>query len=55
LQGFVPQLIDHLLAQLLGMDEAGVEHEFTDEERMTLTINNNCLYQHQVLHINYST
>jgi len=37
------------------MDQAGVEHEFTDEERMTLIINNNCLYQHQVLHINYTT
>jgi hypothetical protein len=55
LQGFVPQLIDHLLARLLGMDEAGVEHEFTDEERMTLTIDNNRLYQHQVLRINYTT
>jgi hypothetical protein len=40
-QGFVPQLIDHLLARLLGMDKAGVEHEFTDQERMTLTIDSN--------------
>jgi hypothetical protein len=37
------------------MDQAGVKHEFTDEERMTLTIDNNCLYRHQVLHINYTT
>ena len=44
LQAFIPQLIDHLLAQLLGMDQAGVEHEFTYEERMSLTIDNHCLY-----------
>ena len=37
------------------MDQAGVEHEFTDEERMTLTIENNRLYRHQVLRINYTT
>jgi hypothetical protein len=55
LQGFVPQLIDHLLARLLGMDQAGVEYEFTDEERMTLTIDNNRLYRHQVLRINYTS
>jgi hypothetical protein len=55
LQGFVPQLIDHLLARLLGIDHAGVEHEFTEEERMTLTIDNNRLYRHQVLRINYTT
>jgi len=55
LQAFVPQLIDHLLARLLGMDQAGVEHEFTDEERMSLTIDNHRLYRHQVLRVNYTT
>jgi len=37
------------------MDQAGVEHEFTDEERMILTIDNNRLYQHQVLRLDYTT
>jgi hypothetical protein len=55
LQVFLPQLIDHLFAQLLGMVQAGVKHEFKDEERMSLTIDNNCLYQHQVLSVNYTT
>ena len=44
LQNFVPRLIDHLLAQLLGIDHAGVEHEFTDEERLMITIDNNRFY-----------
>src|SRR6266704_5417231 len=55
LQAFVPQLIDHLLARLLRMDQAGVKHEFTDEERMLLTIDNHHLYRYQVLHVNYTT
>jgi hypothetical protein len=37
------------------MDQAGVEHKFTDEERMSLTIDNNRLYRHQVLRVNYTT
>jgi hypothetical protein len=37
------------------MDQAGIEHEFTDEERMTISIHNNRLYQHQVLRVNYTT
>ena len=55
LQNFVPRLIDHLLARLLGMDHAGVEHEFTDEERLMITIDNNRFYRHQELRVNYTT
>jgi hypothetical protein len=55
LQNFLPRLIDHLLARLLGMDHAGVEHEFTDEERLMITIDNNRFYRHQELRLNYTT
>ena len=37
------------------MDQIGVEHEFTDEERATLIIENHRLYQHCVLRVNYTT
>jgi len=55
LQNFVPQLLNHLLARLLELDRDGTEQEFSDEERATIIIENNRLFCHQVLRINYTT
>ena len=37
------------------MDQIGIEHEFTDEERASLIIENHRLYRHLVLRVNYTT
>ncbi|KAH7918173.1 hypothetical protein BV22DRAFT_1025018, partial [Leucogyrophana mollusca] len=52
---FIPRLKDHLLARLLGMQYDGDEHDFTDEQRDTVIIKRNKLYEHKVLRVNYTT
>ncbi|THH09784.1 hypothetical protein EW146_g8583 [Bondarzewia mesenterica] len=54
-QNFLPQLIDHLLARFLGLAYDGDEYEFTDEQRGLLQIDQNRLYEHSVLRVNYTT
>jgi hypothetical protein len=50
-QNFVPDLKDHLLGRMRGTPDA----EFTDADRQTLIIENNRIFSHKVLRINYTT
>jgi hypothetical protein len=56
-QDFLPQLKNHLLARIIGLNSAGEEPEmdFTSAERNTITFVNNRLYRHKVLRVNYTT
>jgi len=52
LQEFIPKLKDHLLGQMLGHDFEGDDDiEFSNEERNTIHILNNCIYSTKVLHV----
>ncbi|KAF9548000.1 hypothetical protein CPC08DRAFT_591470, partial [Agrocybe pediades] len=52
LQGFLPKLKDHLLCRLLGLENLGA---FTDEQRNTVKIEDDSLFRHKVLRVNYTT
>ncbi|KAK2459860.1 hypothetical protein APHAL10511_008124 [Amanita phalloides] len=54
-KNFLPQLLDHLLSRLLGTEYDGGEVAFSSTERSTVTICNNLVYSHKVLHVNYTT
>jgi hypothetical protein len=54
-QDFLPQLKNHLLSRLLGYKYDGDELPFTVTERRTVIIENDLLYRHNVLRINYTT
>ncbi|KAF9565460.1 hypothetical protein CPC08DRAFT_621472, partial [Agrocybe pediades] len=51
LEDFVPKLKDHLLSRLLNSNDA----IFTNEQRNSVKIDNDSLYCHKVLRINYTT
>lgn len=48
-------LRDHLLARVKGLRSLGIDHEFTDSERLKLSIKNDTIYWHQTMRINYTT
>src|SRR6266487_3624509 len=52
LQDFQTLLTDHLLSRILNDTS---DREFTDQERRSVLIRNNHIFQHQVLRINYTT
>ncbi|KIL66687.1 hypothetical protein M378DRAFT_63514, partial [Amanita muscaria Koide BX008] len=52
---FLPRLLDHLLARLLGIAYDGDEATFPSAARSTITIRNNAIYSHQVVRVNYTT
>ncbi|KIL55572.1 hypothetical protein M378DRAFT_90703 [Amanita muscaria Koide BX008] len=54
-KGFLPRLLDHLLARLLGIAYDGDEATFPSAARSTVTICNNLIYSHQVVRVNYTT
>jgi hypothetical protein len=54
-QGFLPRLKNHLLARLLGHEYDGDELDFTVKERNTVIIEQDTLYRHKVLRVNYTT
>lgn len=54
-QDFLPRLKNHLLARLLGHDYDGDELNFTVKERNTVVIEQDTIYRHKVLRINYTT
>ncbi|KAH7909388.1 hypothetical protein BJ138DRAFT_1102735 [Hygrophoropsis aurantiaca] len=54
-EDFLPRLKDHLLARLLGIQYEGDEHDFTNNQRNTVIIRGNKLYEHKVLRVNYTT
>jgi hypothetical protein len=48
-------LRDHLLARLLGLEYNGDEHNFSDEQRGSITIAKNRMYLHSTFRLNYTT
>ncbi|KIK44191.1 hypothetical protein CY34DRAFT_80436, partial [Suillus luteus UH-Slu-Lm8-n1] len=52
---FIPQLKDHLLARLRGIEYSGDKHNFTDEDRDQILFANNKLHEHGILQVNYTT
>ncbi|KAK7007536.1 hypothetical protein R3P38DRAFT_2644843, partial [Favolaschia claudopus] len=53
---FLPKLQDHLLGRLLGRDFDGDSHDdFSAEDRNTVRIVNNRIYQTQIFRVNYTT
>ncbi|KAF8156743.1 hypothetical protein B0H34DRAFT_798127 [Crassisporium funariophilum] len=55
LKDFLPRLKNHILARLLLHKYKGDELEFTPEDRSMVIIENNTIYQHKVLRVNYTT
>ncbi len=48
--------MDHLLARLKGLELFdGDEHVFSDEERCSLVLENEAIYRHKILRVNYTT
>ncbi|KAG1831450.1 hypothetical protein DFJ58DRAFT_848220 [Suillus subalutaceus] len=55
LKDFIPRLKDHLLGRIHGIDYAGDEQEFSDDDRSQVVLANNQLCEHSILRINYTT
>ncbi|ETW82718.1 hypothetical protein HETIRDRAFT_119492 [Heterobasidion irregulare TC 32-1] len=55
LEEFLPRLRDYLLARLLGKIWDGDEHSFTDAEGRQILFDNDHLYRHSTVQINYTT
>jgi len=54
-QGFIPQLKDHLLAQLHNLAYDGDEHKFSDADCTLVLFTDNKIYHHSILRVNYTT
>jgi hypothetical protein len=54
-KAFIPRLKDHLLTRLLGKEYDGDEQEYTDTERNDVIIQDNRLYIHRTLRVNYTS
>ncbi|KAJ7764935.1 hypothetical protein B0H16DRAFT_432430 [Mycena metata] len=52
---FIPKLKDHLLSRLLDRDFDGDEAEYTEEQRKTVRIVDNKIFQVQTLRVNFTT
>ncbi|KAF8815986.1 hypothetical protein BYT27DRAFT_7185715 [Phlegmacium glaucopus] len=52
---FIPNLKDHILSRLLERPYDGDEVEYTEDDRDTVVICTNSIYQHKVLRVNYTT
>ena len=55
LQDFVPRLKDHILARLLSKEYDGDEQEYTHAERNSVQIQDNRIYSHRTLRVNYTS
>jgi hypothetical protein len=55
LQNLIPQLKDHLLARLRGIEYAGDEHNFSNSDQDLVILANNKIHEHSILQINYTT
>ena len=51
----MPKLKDHLLGRLLDHKFDGDDHDFSEQERNSIRIQNNTIYQHGTVRINYTT
>ncbi|KAG1840499.1 hypothetical protein DFJ58DRAFT_718370 [Suillus subalutaceus] len=54
-KNFLPQLKDHLLSRLCGLEYDGDEREFTSAEHSTITLVREKIFRHKVLWVNYTT
>ena len=54
-QDFILRLKDHLLACQNNTLYNGNEHAFSNEEQDSITFVSNCVYKHDIIHINYTT
>ena len=54
-KNFLPRLKDHLLARLRNIAYSGDEHDFSDEDRNSVLITDNKIFEHSILRINYTT
>lgn len=54
-QNFISKLQDHLLGRILGKDFNGDDHDFTEDDRNSIRIRNNTIYQHSTMRVNYTT
>ena len=55
MEDFIPCLRNHFLSRVLGLDYDGDELDFTAEDRYAIIIENDTIYRHKVLRINYTT
>ncbi|KAF8556416.1 hypothetical protein OG21DRAFT_1437003 [Imleria badia] len=55
LENFIPRLKDHALARIQGLAYNGDEYDFTDEDRDCIVFENNKIYNHPLLCVNYTT
>ncbi|KIJ10138.1 hypothetical protein PAXINDRAFT_16841 [Paxillus involutus ATCC 200175] len=54
-ENFLPQLQDHILGRVRGLAYDSDEHEFSDEDRSSININDNKMYHHSMFRVNYTT
>ncbi|KAF9230710.1 hypothetical protein BU15DRAFT_83296 [Melanogaster broomeanus] len=52
---FLDRLKDHLLERILGVDYSGDQPIFSEDERDSLVISQNLMYEHSTLRVNYTT
>ncbi|KAJ3512102.1 hypothetical protein NLJ89_g3716 [Agrocybe chaxingu] len=52
---FIPRLKNHLLSRLLNRDYDGDELPFSEADRRSVILENDTIYRHKVLRVNYTT
>lgn len=55
IQDFIPRLKDFVLCKILNQEYDFDEVFFTEAERASVTFVKNKIYQHKVMHVNYTT
>ena len=55
IKDFLPRLKNHFLSHLLGLRYDGDELDFTPSDCHSIIFDNNIIYCHKVLHVNYTT
>ena len=55
IQHFSKDLRDHILAQVKGLPTIGIDHRFSNAERIQVAIKNDTIRWHQTIRINYTT
>ena len=54
-QNFIPNLKDYALCKVLGLEHDANEINFSESQQASITFIKNKIYQHKVLHVNYTT
>jgi hypothetical protein len=55
MKNFLPWLKDHLLSRILGHQYDGDEMEFSSAKHAQVLFVNDRIFQHKVIHVNYTT